>query len=385
MKGGNILKIGFFVKDFRNSNQFSKTGVPVKSGAEFHAENQAKLLLSKGHQVFLMAKKRKWSDKAREDVEGLDLVRLHGAFRWLELLVRLATTHRNTDVLYILGQPWFAVWAIVWSKITGIPVFLTLTSESELFDRDHSWRTRLLAQCNGYFANSKALFKGLVERGRVLPAKIHLLPHGVDVRKYCPVDAREKRKLREEHGLAEGQPIVLYCARVAINKGIDTLQTLWRIVHQQLPEAQLLVVGGGHYDLLDQLRALGKDTDNTVHVYGELPVVTDFYQLADMYIFPSRFEGLPTSLMEAVSSGLPCVASAIGGCEDLVFSGQNGYLVDPESPEGFAEATIKVLTNRDMREKMGVYSRVFAENNLDSNVMMDKMIVCFAEGRKPGA
>lgn len=373
------MKIGFIVKDFRNSDQFSKTGMPVKSGAEFHAENQAKLLLSKGHQVFLMAKKRKWSDKAREDVEGLDLVRLHGAFRWLELMVRLATTHHHTDVLYILGQPGFAVWSIVWSKLTGTPVFLTLTSESELFDCEHNWRTRLLAQCDGYFANSRALFDGLVQRGRIEPQKVHLLPHGVDVRKYKTVDISEKGQLREKHGFKVDQPIVLYCARVAINKGVDTLQTMWRIVHSQLPEAQLLIVGGGHYDLLDQLRALGKDTDDTVHVYGELPAVTDYYQLSDMYIFPSRFEGLPTSLMEAVSSGLPCVASNIGGCEDLVFPNKNGYLIDSESPEGFADATIKILTNRDIREQMSVYSRTFAEQKLDSSVMMDKMIQLFQE------
>lgn len=373
------MKIGFIVKDFRNSDQFSKTGMPVKSGAEFHAENQAKLLLSKGHQVFLMAKKRKWSDKAREDVEGLDLVRLHGALRWLELMVRLATTHHHTDVLYILGQPGFAVWAVIWSKLTGIPVFLTLTSSSELFDRSRTWRTRLLAQCNGYFAISREIREGLIQRAQIDSAKIYQLPQGVDVRKYRPVSDEEKRLLRKKHGFTTEQPIVLYCARVAINKGVDTLQTMWRIVHRELSAAQLLVVGGGHYDLLDQLRALGKDTDGTVHVYGELPAVTEYYQMADIYVLPSRFEGLPTTLMEAISCGLPCVASNIGGCEDLVFPDKNGYLIDPESPDGFAQSILALLTDVDMQRQMSVYSRNFAEHKLDSSVMMDKMIQLFQE------
>lgn len=371
------MKIGFFVKDFHNADKFSKTGMPVKSGAEFHAENQAKLLLENGHQVFLMAKKRKWSDKARECIDGLDLVRLHGAFRWLEILVRLATTHRNTNVLYILGQPWFAVWAIVWSKLTGTPIFLTLTSESEIFDRNHNWRTRLFSQCNGYFAISRAIRNGLIQRGLIDSSRIYLLPQGVDIRKYKPADDEEKTKLRENHGFSREQPIVLYCARVAINKGVDTLQTMWRIVHQQLPEAQLLVVGGGHYELLDQLKALGEETDHTVTVYGELSTVAEYYQMSDVYILPSRFEGLPTTLMEAISSGLPCVVSAIGGCEDLVFPDKNGYLVDPESPEGFARATIKVLTDLDERNRMRNFSRSFAERKLDSSVLMHRMIELF--------
>lgn len=373
------MKIVFFVKDFHNSDVFSKTGMPVKSGAEFHAENQAQLLRSAGHTVSLMAKKRKWRDKARETIGGIDVVRLHAPFRWLELMLRLATTHRETDMLYILGQPWFAVWAIVWSKITGIPVFLTLTSESELFDRSRNWRTWLLANCDGYIANSKAMYKGLVERARIDRARIRLLPHGVDVRKYAPVSAAEKSVLREKYGFSTDQKIVLYCARVAINKGVDTLQRAWRIVHEQLPAAQLLIVGGGHYELLDQLRALGRETGNSVHVYGELPVVTDFYQLADVYIFPSRFEGLPTSLMEAVSSGLPCIASNIGGCEDLVFPDENGLLVEPESPEGFAKAMLALLNSPQRREAMSIVARRFAEEHLDSNGLTRQMVDFFVK------
>ena len=71
------MKIGLFVKDFAIGKKFSKDGIPTKSGAEFHAENHAKQLMRLGHQVTIMAKKRYFFTKARENIDGIDLVRLH--------------------------------------------------------------------------------------------------------------------------------------------------------------------------------------------------------------------------------------------------------------------------------------------------------------------
>ena len=91
------MKICLLVKDFAVGKKFDKNGLPNKSGAEFHAENHALQLIKLGNEVTIMAKKRYFFTKAREKLDGIDLVRLHAPFRWLEIIFRLLTTHRDVD------------------------------------------------------------------------------------------------------------------------------------------------------------------------------------------------------------------------------------------------------------------------------------------------
>ena len=91
------MHVGLITKDFAVGRAFNSNGLPSKSGAEFHAENHARELMRLGHRVTIFAKKRYFATKAREDVNGIDLVRLHEPSRGAELLLRLRTTHRDVD------------------------------------------------------------------------------------------------------------------------------------------------------------------------------------------------------------------------------------------------------------------------------------------------
>ena len=87
------------------------------------------------------------------------------------------------------------------------------------------------------------------------------------------------------------------------DKGIDTVEKIWPIIHARFPKAHALVVGGGKNDILDDLRNLSKEHDNTIHVIGEGDDPSEYYQMADLYFIPSRHEARPTTLMEAMSCG----------------------------------------------------------------------------------
>ena len=127
------MKIGIIIKNFAVGKQFDKSGVPNKSGAEFHAENHALLFKENGNSVYIMTKKTYFFTKGRELFNGIDLVRLHDPFRWLEIFIRMFTTHKNTDAFYIIGTPKFAVWIILYAQFMKIPVTLSLTSKVEIF------------------------------------------------------------------------------------------------------------------------------------------------------------------------------------------------------------------------------------------------------------
>ncbi len=344
------MNICLLIKDFAVGRKFMPDGRPTKSGAEIHGENHALQLIKLGHRVTLMTKKRFRFTAAREDLNGIDLVRLHPPFRWLEILLRLFTTHSDIDAFYIIGTPKFAVWAILFARLFNKPVTLALTGKAEIFGAD-GWRNKILAKCNHYVATTREIRDGFIERGGISPEKISILPHGIDTAKYPQSNEARRRQLKLAQGVEPARKVLLFCARVVKDKGVDTLQAAWRILHKKFPDAVLFVVGGGITALLDELRTLSAELDNSIRVIGEVDAPQSFYQMADVYIFPSRHEGLPTSLLEAMASGLPAVTSDIGGCEDVVENGVNGYRVDSEDAAAFAEK-VALLFNDDERRRL---------------------------------
>lgn len=344
------MKICLLIKDFAVGKKFLPDGRPTKSGAEIHGENHALQLIKLGHRVTIMTKKRFFHTAARENLNGIDLIRLHPPFRWLEIFLRLFTTHNDIDAFYIIGTPKFAVWAILFAQLFNKPVTLALTGKAEIFAAN-SWRNKILAKCTRYVATTKEIRDGFIKRGGISSEKISILPHGIDTAKYPQSDEKIRRELKISHGVDPDCKVLLFCARIVRDKGVDTLQDVWKILHEQFPSALLFVVGGGLNELLDELRRTSEALDNSIKVIGEVDAPQEFYQMADVYIFPSRHEGLPTSLLEAMASGLPAVTSDIGGCEDVIENDVNGYRVYSEDAIAFAEK-ISILFNDDERRKI---------------------------------
>ena len=359
------MHIGLIIKDYAIGEKFSKNGIPTKSGAEFHAEHHAKALIALGHKVTIFAKKRSFSAKSTEVIDGVHLVRLHEPFRGGELFLRLMTTHRDIDTFYILGRPAFAVWAILYSRVFHKPATLALTGIAESFDPHESWRNRVFTKCSQYLAISRAIQSSFVERSGIFKEKVIVQPQGLDTVHYAQVTDAQKRKLRKEHRLPEDALVLLFCARVVLNKGTDTLETAWKRIHAKFPQARLLIVGGGQKDLLQEMQILSKTLGNSIVVVGEVSDTCPYYQLSDVYIFPSRHEGLPNTLMEAMSTGLPAVASNIGGCEDLIKAGENGYLVATEDPDAFAEKVELLFSDDRLRKRLGTAAADFVRKHLD--------------------
>ena len=340
------MKIGIIIKNFAVGKQFDKSGVPNKSGAEFHAENHALLFKENGNSVYIMTKKTYFFTKGRELFNGIDLVRLHDPFRWLEIFIRMFTTHKNTDAFYIIGTPKFAVWIILYAQFMKIPVTLSLTSKVEIFSSQNGWRNKIFAKCNNYIAISKEIKRGLIETTSIEENKIYLLPQGIDTEnRFYPVDFEQKMNLRINYNIPANKTVVLFCARVVENKGIETLKETWEKVYYTNKDMILLVVGGGVTKLLNELKELSLQLENSIIITGEVPKTEEYYQLSDIYILPSWYEGLSTSTMEALSCGLPCIGSDIGGINDLIIHGENGYLAKVKNSDEFAEYVLRLKNN----------------------------------------
>ena len=122
---------------------------------------------------------------------------------------------------------------------------------------------------------------------------------------------------------------------MVLDKGIDLVMKIWPRLHEEFSRGKLVVVGGGQNDLMEELRQLSAKCGQSIIVAGEVDRPVEYYQMSDVYIFPSHHEGLPTTLMEAMSCGLPSVVSDIGGCRDLVEHGTRRYLNQVDDAESF--------------------------------------------------
>jgi glycosyltransferase EpsD len=170
---------------------------------------------------------------------------------------------------------------------------------------------------------------------------------GVDLERFHLI--KNKQELRKSMGYGGNEFIILYIAEFTANKNHLFLLNQIRILRNSIPNLKLLFAGSG--DLMDRCKKAAIDLD--------ISNITDFLEyrsdidklcgISDIAVSPSRREGLPIGIIEALASGLPIVCSKIRGHVDVVVDGRNGFLFDLNYPNQFNESIIKLYNNIDLR------------------------------------
>ena len=185
---------------------------------------------------------------------------------------------------------------------------------------------------------------------------VSVVHYGVDAR-FAPRPRREDLVAR--YRLA-GRRVVLYFGGLKPRKNLGLLVEAWRALAPQHPDTMLLIAGGG--PLLGELRAqvsrLGLDDRVVFTGYVAEAEKADHFNLGDVFLFPSAMEGFGLVVAEAMSSGLPVVASNRGSIPELVVEGEGGFVCDPTGgPEPFVEKLTLLLGDRSLGEKLGHANR----------------------------
>ena len=198
-------------------------------------------------------------------------------------------------------------------------------------------------RADGVVANSRGL-RSLAQRfDRHVP--IQIIPNGVDGDRFTPVERDWVT------------PRILFVGRVVYQKGLDLLFHALSNIGDL--DWKLTVVGDGpQLPVLERLARRLEITDR-VHFAGwkrgdELVAA---YQNANLFVYPSRHEGMPNAVLEAMASGLPVIATRISGNEELLLQGETGTLVEPENQQELETALTGLVSNPDLRKKMGEASR----------------------------
>jgi phosphatidylinositol alpha-1,6-mannosyltransferase len=148
---------------------------------------------------------------------------------------------------------------------------------------------------------------------------------------------------------------VLFLGGLKARKNLSLLLQIWAEVVRAVPEARLLIAGGGPLlgPLRDRAAAAGLGDRVTFTGYVAEAEKADHFNLGDVFVFPSALEGFGLAVGEAMSSGLPVVASDRGSIPELVVDGEGGFLRDPARPAGFVEALVRLLRDAPLRAKQG--------------------------------
>ena len=212
----------------------------------------------------------------------------------------------------------------------------------------------MLKEVDAFIAISAEIREGLIRDG-IAQAKIHDITNFIDPEIFRPPTSEEKIRLKERFEYT-GKMLVIFAGRLVPRKGVPYLLETWKEVSPDFPDARLLILGDG--PLLDVLVKLATRLDifGTVHFHGRVDNVSEFLRAADVFVLPSLQEGMSNSLLEAMASGLPAVASRIGGVVDVVDDGKNALLVDPTDRTAFSESLRRVLRSAELRARLAQYA-----------------------------
>jgi glycosyltransferase involved in cell wall biosynthesis len=210
-----------------------------------------------------------------------------------------------------------------------------------------------------------------------LARRVEVLTHGIDL---AAVEANAARRdgVRSDLGLAPETVVVVTVANLRREKGHDVLLEAARTVLQG--DADVVFLAVGHGPLEDELRARSQELGlgDRFRFMGFRSDALQLMAAADLFVLPSRQEGLPLAFMEAMALGLPAVVTSVGGLPDVVDEGVNGVLVPPESAERLARAVSALVGDPVRRAELAEGARA-AARRFDARVAIRRQESVYAE------
>ncbi|HET9776028.1 MAG TPA: glycosyltransferase family 4 protein [Gemmatimonadaceae bacterium] len=177
------------------------------------------------------------------------------------------------------------------------------------------------------------------------------ISNGVDTQRFSPLPPAERSTQRALLGLPDA-PTAVFTGRLAPEKRVKHLIAVWPAVRAAVPNATLLVLGAGEMD--QELKAAAGEG---VRFLGAVDDVAPYLQCADLFVLPSMAEGLSVSLLEAMSTGLASIATAVGGTPEVIDDRANGWLIEPDNRTELRDALLTLFRETDLRNELGRQGR----------------------------
>jgi len=211
------------------------------------------------------------------------------------------------------------------------------------------WLARRTARI---IAVSKPVRDDIIQYDHVDPSRIVVIPNGVEWEKFDIPESR--RQVRERIGLAVDRFAVGSIGRFEEQKGLRYLLEAIQIMKTEGKDVSLLLAGSGKEEVTLREQAARAGIEDSVLFLGTRRDVADLYRAMDVFALPSLWEGGPITLLEAMASRLPVVATPVGFVPEVLQDGVNGYLVPAKDPHALAGALWRVRENPDTAKALAI-------------------------------
>ena len=277
---------------------------------------------------------------------------MNGFFMFLSLYFYHKNRHQNHKWDVILSH--FAYpdgfFAVLLGKALGIPVFIScLGSDINSLANKISTKKMIkwaLGESEKVFVVSNSLKNKIIEIG-IRKEKVVVVNNGIEINKYF---VRDKEDFKKYYKIPKGDKIILYVGRLSKEKGVDVLIKAFSFIKDL--NIKLYIVGGGPQEkillrqaerlgLMDRIKFLGH-----MH-HSEIP---NLMNVADLFVLPSRSEGYPNVLLEALACGIPVLATDVGGITEIINNENLGIIVAADDPIQMAQGIYSALSKEWDRE-----------------------------------
>lgn len=227
--------------------------------------------------------------------------------------------------------------------------------------------------CDAVVTPSQGIANLLIKQ-KIPKKKLHVIPTGVDVDKFCPDQGEGSSSFREQYGIEKSRKVLVYAGRLAKEKNLDFLIKVMARLKQNRDDVSLLIVGGGPYEehLKESCQDLGLEIGKDVIFTGRMPheKLVNAYRAGDVFVFGSLSETQGLVVLEAMSVGLPVVALDGMGINEVLEDGKQGFLIPAPKDhhyreisawraavEVFIDHVLRLLSDQELHQKFSTEAR----------------------------
>lgn len=276
------------------------------------------------------------------------------------------------------SRNWGAIEAVLAGRMARIPVVIhsehgyEIDMLSGLPLRRRLLRRAVYSMCDSVFTVTRDLRKYHSEQSWVSTERLRVIPNGVDTRLFAPDDLT-RSQVRRRLDFSPESIVLGSVGRMVPIKGHHTLlRAAERLIQRGFDVRVLLVGDGSELERHRQFAESSAALNGRLTLVGTSFDVRELYQSMDIFVLPSICEGMSNTLLEAMSSGLPCVATDVGGNPELVADSRWGFLFTPEDVSGLTELLQRLVREPELRARFVAAGRAEVLSRFSLDRMLDE-------------
>lgn len=305
--------------------------------------------------IYVLAKADGFVHRVRDQHRVVVLDRCQGNDPWVVWHLARRLRRAKPDIVHTHGWGTLVEGGIA-AKLARVPVWVHGEHGTMETRRRNIWAQRMMWRwADQLLSVSENHRQALAQTMGVAADRIQAIPNGVALDRFQ--ERSTTTALRQRFHIPSGHVVIGSVGRLVEVKHYHHLITaLAGLIRQQMPISGVLIGDGPLRSALqEQAETLG--IAERVHFLGRRDDVPALLPLLDLFVLPSRSEGMSNTILEAMATGLPVVATAVGGTPEMVVDGETGRLVLPEDPKGLEAVLATLLANAEQRRYMGQQAR----------------------------